>query len=205
MESDHSRLSEMVRRTRERVSEELRAQEEQIDRVESGVRELRARQRQLQERVRHELELLEQAANGTGTRPNQTEAGGSYPAHGPESAVGVSDRVAHPAPAQQAQAGSSSPSDGAQPEKLQANAVRFAHLLVSEIELYHRDEVVAGREHRDLYRRLRSSIERSRQTYRKRFGNVAAGQSDYFHDELVKTLANHDASLLGEDYPGPRA
>jgi len=28
---------------------------------------------------------------------------------------------------------------------------------------------------------------------------------DYFHVELVRTLANDDASMLGPDYPGPLA
>jgi hypothetical protein len=28
---------------------------------------------------------------------------------------------------------------------------------------------------------------------------------DYIHVELLRTLANDDAELLGEDYPGPMA
>ena len=88
-------------------------------------------------------------------------------------------------------------------QKVHKDAKRFAKLLVSEIELYNKAKVADGRKNADLYKRLKTDIERSRQTFDKRFGKTAAKQFDYFHDEIVRTLAGNDASLLGADYPGP--
>ncbi len=88
-------------------------------------------------------------------------------------------------------------------QKVHRDAKRFSRLLVSEIELYNKTKVAEGRKNRDLYSRLKTDIERSRQTYQKRFGNTTATQFDYFHEELVRTLAQGDPSVLGPDYPGP--
>lgn len=88
-------------------------------------------------------------------------------------------------------------------EKIHRDARRFSKLLVSEIELYNRSGVAEGRRNRDLYQRLRKDIDRSRETYEKRFAHTVAKQFDYFHDELVKTLAENDPTLLGSGYPGP--
>jgi hypothetical protein len=90
-------------------------------------------------------------------------------------------------------------------QKVHKDAKRFAKLLVSEIELYNKSKVAEGRKNRDLYERLKSDIDRSRQTFEKRFGKVLSKQFDYFHDELVKTLGGNDPSVLGPDYPGPSA
>lgn len=90
-------------------------------------------------------------------------------------------------------------------QKVHRDAKRFARLLVSEIELYNKAKVADGRKNKDLYTRLKSDIERSRQTYAKRFGKTVAKQQDYFHEELVRTLAANDPSVLGSDYPGPSA
>jgi hypothetical protein len=88
-------------------------------------------------------------------------------------------------------------------QRIHRDAKRFAKLLVSEIELYNKAKVMDGRKNADLYKRLKSDIDRSRQTYEKRFGKTVAKQYDYFHEELVKTLAGNDSPLLGPDYPGP--
>jgi hypothetical protein len=90
-------------------------------------------------------------------------------------------------------------------QRVHKDARRFAKLLVSEIELYNKFKVVDGRKSKDIYRRLKSDIDRSRQTFEKRFGKSVGKQFDYFHEELVKTLAADDPSLLGSDYPGPSA
>ena len=82
------------------------------------------------------------------------------------------------------------------------DARRFARLLVSEIKLYNEDKVVEGRSHSDLYTRLREYIDRSRDMYDKRVKPVVSGKYDYFHHELVNTLAEGDAAKLGEAYPG---
>ncbi len=90
-------------------------------------------------------------------------------------------------------------------QKVHKDAKRFAKLLVSEIELYNKAKVADGRKNRDVYKRLKSDIDRSRQTFEKRFGKVLSKQVDYFHDELVKTLAANDPAVLGTEYPGPSA
>jgi len=90
-------------------------------------------------------------------------------------------------------------------ERVHRDAKRFSKLLVSEIELYNRSSVEEGRRNKDLYQRLKKDIDRSRETYEKRFGCTVAKQVDYFHEELVRTLAQNDPALLGPDYPGPMA
>jgi hypothetical protein len=88
-------------------------------------------------------------------------------------------------------------------QKNHRDAKRFAKLLVSEIELYNKAKVADGRKNSDLYKRLKSDIDRSRQTYEKRFGKTVGKQHDYFHEELIRTLASNESSLLGPEYPGP--
>jgi hypothetical protein len=75
-------------------------------------------------------------------------------------------------------------------------ARRYARLLISEIKLYHQDAVEAGQRERDLSMRLGGEIERARVLYDERVPRHVRDASDYFHDELVRTLAGGDASLL---------
>lgn len=82
-------------------------------------------------------------------------------------------------------------------QKLHDDAKRFARLLVSEIKLYNEAQVAAGREHRDLYERLREDIERSRRMYQDRVPGHIHSSTNYFYEELVRTLANGDPQLLG--------
>jgi hypothetical protein len=82
------------------------------------------------------------------------------------------------------------------------DARRFARLLVSEIKLYNEQKVKDGRAHGDIYTRLRDEIDRSRQMYDKRVHPTVAPRYDYFHQELVSTLAEGDADKLGAGYPG---
>ena len=86
--------------------------------------------------------------------------------------------------------------------KLHNDARRFARLLVSEIKLYNEQQVSEGREHSDLYDRLREAIDRSREMYEKRVKPAVASKFDYFHYELVNGLAEGDAKKLGGNYPG---
>jgi hypothetical protein len=82
------------------------------------------------------------------------------------------------------------------------DARRFARLLVSEIKLYNEQKVTEGRSLGDLYPRLREYIDRSREMYDKRVRPEVAQRYDYFHSELVTTLAEGDESKLGSAYPG---
>ncbi|MDQ2920084.1 MAG: hypothetical protein M3R52_00495 [Acidobacteriota bacterium] len=86
--------------------------------------------------------------------------------------------------------------------RLHNDARRFARLLVSEIKLYNEHKVSEGRSQNDLYGRLREYIDRSREMYDKRVKPEVAQRYDYFHHELVNTLAEGDVAKLGSDYPG---
>ncbi len=81
-------------------------------------------------------------------------------------------------------------------------ARRFARLLVSEIKLYNEQKVKEGRAEGDLYERLRETIDRSREMYNKRYAISVGSRYDYFHHELVNSLAEGDESRLGTGYPG---
>jgi hypothetical protein len=86
--------------------------------------------------------------------------------------------------------------------RLHNDARRFARLLVSEIKLYNEQKVKEGRESADLYERLREAIDRSREMYDKRVQPPVAAKFDYFHYELVNTLAEGEEPKLGGSYPG---
>ena len=82
------------------------------------------------------------------------------------------------------------------------DARRFARLLVSEIKLYNEQRVTEGRQSNDLYQRLREAIDRSREMYDKRVQPPVAERFDYFHYELVNSLADGSPERLGPGYPG---
>ncbi len=84
--------------------------------------------------------------------------------------------------------------------EIHRKAQRFARLLMDEIKLYNQAKVTEGRKHKDLYDRLKEDIEKSRSTYHKRYGNTAAAASDYFNQELIRSLAEDDVSLLGSNF-----
>jgi hypothetical protein len=92
--------------------------------------------------------------------------------------------------------------DDEEEKRQHQDARRFARLLVSEIKLYNEPKVVEGRSQGDLYDRLREYVDRSREMYDKRVKPNVTARYDYFHHELVNTLAEGDASKLGEAYPG---
>ena len=86
--------------------------------------------------------------------------------------------------------------------RVHTDARRFARLLVSEIKLYNEKKVLEGREAQDLYDRLKDAIDRSREMYDKRVQPPVAAKFDYFHYELVNSLAEGEAGRLGGSYPG---
>jgi hypothetical protein len=87
-----------------------------------------------------------------------------------------------------------------QDAEIHRKAQRFARLLMDEIKLYNQAKVSEGRKNRDLYDRLKDDIEKSRATYLKRYGHTAAVSKDYFASELIRSLAEDDASLLGPNF-----
>jgi len=87
-------------------------------------------------------------------------------------------------------------SDEATNAEEHASAQRYAKLLVCEIKLYHEADVVEGRRDRDLVARLGGEIAHARVMYEQRVPPHVRERADYFHDELVRTLANGDETLL---------
>lgn len=88
------------------------------------------------------------------------------------------------------------PPDAANADDEEASARRYARLLVSEIKLYHEGDVMVGRRERDLTSRLGGEISRARVLYDQRVPAHVRERADYFQDELVRTLADGDVSLL---------
>jgi hypothetical protein len=84
--------------------------------------------------------------------------------------------------------------------EIHRKAQRFARLLMDEIKLYNQAKVAEGRKHKDLYDRLKEDIDKSRSTYQKRYGSTVAANADYLSNELVRSLAEDDVSLLGPSF-----
>jgi hypothetical protein len=106
-----------------------------------------------------------------------------------------------PAAAMAASAPASAPAvAGSEEDELHKKARRFAKLLVEEIKLYNQPRVEEGRQHKDLYDRLKVDIEKSRSTYDKRYAESAVASADYFTQELIRILADNDASLMGASF-----
>ena len=119
----------------------------------------------------------------------------------PEPAAEVVE-VASAASASAAAAPAADPFAGLSPEDADTHrkAQRFARLLVDEIKLYNQAKVNEGRRNKDLYDRLKEDIDKSRATFQKRYGNTAAASADYFSREVIRSLAEDDASVLGSNF-----
>lgn len=139
------------------------------------------------------LELLAQAAGLVlPAQPSQVK---------PAELVGI--EPAAPAPVPPADKGWSAMAPTVRDAHLRAQ--RFARVQVAELRLYRPENVAAGRARRDLYGALRDSIDAARETFRRQFLVPTPGMADYFHEELLRTLAGNEAALLGPEYPGPLA
>lgn len=79
-------------------------------------------------------------------------------------------------------------------------AQRFARLLMDEVKLYNQAKVIEGRKKKDLYDRLKEDIDKSRNTYNKRYGSTAAASADYLTQEVIRSLAEDDVTLLGPNF-----
>ena len=88
-------------------------------------------------------------------------------------------------------------------QQIHLRAQRFARVHVAEMRLYEAEAVRMGRAQRNLYEVLRKQIDAGREQFRKEFFMRCASMVDYFHLELVRTLANDDGEMLGNEYPGP--
>jgi hypothetical protein len=121
----------------------------------------------------------------------------------PEPAEVVEVATAH-ASAAAAPAAAADPLAGLSAEDADTHrkAQRFARLLVDEIKLYNQAKVAEGRRNKDLYDRLKEDIEKSRGTFQKRYGSTAAASVDYFRQELLRSLAEDDVSIMGANFKG---
>jgi hypothetical protein len=63
----------------------------------------------------------------------------------------------------------------------------------------------ARRYARRIYIALKAEIDAARAGFTGEFLTPKRGIPDYLHEELVRTLAQNDETLLGPDYPGPLA
>ena len=82
-------------------------------------------------------------------------------------------------------------------------AQRFARVLVAQMRLEAPDAVRSGRAARDIYGALQSPIDTAREKFREKHVTVSSTMVDYFHLELIRSLADDDENLLGPNYPGP--
>ena len=157
------------------------------------------------------LEVISQRKQAQKDGPAEPEMHAAPPANDPfashaplHSAKAQSLTESEPAMAMSAAAASggasAAPTLSAEDADVHRKAQRFARLLMDEIKLYNQAKLAEGRKHKDLYDRLQEDIEKSRATYLKRYGNTAAATGDYFNQELVRSLAEDDISLLGKNF-----
>jgi len=137
------------------------------------------------------------------------EAVTAVEAHVPEEAVEVEvaapvqaapvvqPRVEAAAAAELAQQVVAAPQLTPEEQRRHDEARRFARLLVSEIRLYNEQAVQDGKANRDIYQRLKDDIDRSREMYEQRVPQEIRAASNYFFEELVRTLADGDPDALG--------
>jgi len=115
-----------------------------------------------------------------------------------------------PAPAEAAAAPVDVESLSEELKELHKKAKRFAKLAVQEILMYNdvdvkkgrEDRLTKGREQRDLYKRFRMEIDKSKAEYERKYGKIAEHNVDYLYEEIVRVLTKDDPGALG-DYPYP--
>ena len=108
--------------------------------------------------------------------------------------------IAQTQPAAEADASGGISSLSPEDQDVHRKAQRFARLLVDEIKLYNQAKVAEGRKNKDLYDRLKEVIDKSRGTYQKRYGSTVAASGNYFQNEIVRSLAEDDLSIMGSNF-----
>ena len=76
-------------------------------------------------------------------------------------------------------------------------AKRIARLLVSDIKLYNEAAITEGKKHNDIYARLKEDIDRAQQTYNERVPASIRQVTNYFQEELVRSIADGRPEALG--------
>ncbi len=85
---------------------------------------------------------------------------------------------------------------------LEVRARNFARREVARLILFEQEAVDSGRQNSSLYVQLKEPIDSGRERFRQDHLQGSPSMADYFHEELVRTLANDDPSKLGSEYPG---
>ncbi|MGQ9618335.1 MAG: hypothetical protein ACUVUG_05150, partial [Candidatus Aminicenantia bacterium] len=81
-------------------------------------------------------------------------------------------------------------------EEWHKSAKRLAKVLVSDIMLYHAEEIEIGRREGNIYLRLKDVIDRSRESFNERVKPQVLEKTDYLYEELVKTLCDGNHNLI---------
>lgn len=77
------------------------------------------------------------------------------------------------------------------------SAKKIARLLVSDIRLYNEAAIEEGKKHNDIYSRLKDDIDRARQAYEERVPEAVRRSTNYFFDELIRSLADGSPQAFG--------
>ncbi len=85
-------------------------------------------------------------------------------------------------------------------QELHRRANRVAKVSMQDIKMLRPEQVILGREHKDICIRLKDDIEKAHREYDRRFRPIMDHPVDYFYRWLVEILAEGDASAIGE-YP----
>lgn len=88
-------------------------------------------------------------------------------------------------------------------QQMHVAAQRFARVQIAEMRLARPDAVRSGRVARDLYSAFKEPIDAARETFREKHMTKSPTMVDYLHLEVLRSLADNDANLLGPSYPGP--
>ncbi len=143
------------------------------------------------------------ASAGEASAPVASEAHGAI-AEVPSAVVEMTPALAEPLPIGhvETKATPEPPVSSISPEDqdVHRKAQRFARLLIDEIKLYNQAKVAEGRKHKDLYDRLKETIEKSRATYQKRYGKTVAASGNYLQNEIIRSLAEDDPSIMGANF-----
>jgi hypothetical protein len=144
------------------------------------------------------------ASAGEASAPVATEAHSAI-ADVPSAVVEMEAALAEPLPIGHAETRATpetTPVSSISPEDqdVHRKAQRFARLLIDEIKLYNQAKVAEGRKNKDLYDRLKETIEKSRATYQKRYGKTVAASGNYLQNEIIRSLAEDDPSIMGANF-----
>jgi hypothetical protein len=112
-------------------------------------------------------------------------------------------RIAQVAPPEKPQSGRSWTDLSKTEQEIHLRAQRFARTRTAELLLRRMDAVREGRASKNVYGKLKEEIEAGRDAFRREFFAPCRSMVDYYHLELVRTLAKGDANVLGAGYPGP--